>query len=265
VTCYSCHRGAAKPEGSPMIAEKSEPKAQDVQVTEKLTADLPTAEELISKYITAVGGTAAIEKITSRKETGTITARGQTFPIEIFNQDPDKQALVRHTSAGDDVTVFDGQQEWSSIPGRPLREAHGGELDAARIDADLYFPLHIKQFCEDLRVEYPEKIGERQANVVTCDAAGKQPVRLYFDEQSGLLVRMVHYLASALGRIPTQIDYSDYRDYGGVRMPFRWATSEPNGIATMQVDKIEVNIPIDAGRFARPAADSKTAGSVTVK
>jgi len=86
------------------------------------------------------------------------------------------------------------------------------ELEAARIDADLYFPLHVKQLFGDLKSRPPAKIGDRDAYVLQAANAGKPRVELYFDEQSGLLVRMMRYAETPLGRNPTQIDYSDYRD-----------------------------------------------------
>jgi hypothetical protein len=161
ITCYSCHRGSTKPEETPVVASD----VLNAPVAEKLAANLPTADELIHNYIQAVGGAAAIERITSRQEKGTATVAGKSFGVEIFTQDPDKQALIRHTPSGDSAAIFDGQQGWFSFPNRPTREMHEADLEAARIDADLHFPINIKKNCPELRVEYPEKIGTRAANV----------------------------------------------------------------------------------------------------
>ena len=213
VTCYSCHRGSLKPEAVPVVESEVQPKPQTTAASaeEKLPVNMPTADQLIDNYIRALGGAAAIEKITSREEHGTITLGGQAVRIEVFDQDPDKQAVIRHMPAGDSVTVFDGHEGWSSMPGRPVRDMHGADLDAAQMDADLHFPLHIKQAFAELRVEYPEKIGDREAYVISCQKWGRPPVKFYFDEQSGLLVRLVRYAQSPLGLVPTQIDYGDYR------------------------------------------------------
>jgi photosynthetic reaction center cytochrome c subunit len=167
--------------------------------------------------------------------------------------------VVQDTPAGDNVTAFDGHEGWSSAPGRPMREMEGADLEAARIDADLHFPLHIKQDCAKLRVEYPEKIGDHEAHVVSCANVGKPPLKLYFDEQSGLLVRLVRYAESPIGLVPTQIDYSDYRDASGVKIPFHWTIAEPNGSAATQLESIQENVVIDAARFAKPATAAKPA------
>jgi len=160
--------------------------------------------------------------------------------------------LIRHTPSGESAAIFDGQQGWFSFPNRPTREMHEADLEAARIDADLHFPINIKKNCAELRVEYPEKIGRRPANVISCANVGKPPLTLYFDDQSKLLVRIVRYTPSPLGTVPTQIDYSDYRDADGVKVPFRWTVAQPDGIATTRLEQVQQNIPIDPARFAQP-------------
>jgi photosynthetic reaction center cytochrome c subunit len=137
-----------------------------------------------------------------------------------------------------------------------VREMHGADLDAAQIDADLRFPLHIRELFTELRVEYPEKVGDRDAYVISCTNVGKPPVKLYFDKQSGLLVRLVWYAASPLGLVPTQIDYGDYRDAGGVPTPFRRTIAQTDGISVTQFEEIQLNIPVDDARFAKPHSPS---------
>ena len=128
----------------------------------------------------------------------------------------------------------------------------GGELDGAKLDADFYFPLHVRQVFSQLRVERPEKIGDQETDLVVGANPGQPPVRLYFSAQSGLLVRLMRYAETPLGRNPTQIDYADYRDADGIRVPFRWTIARPGGRFTIQVDQIQQNVPIDDAKFAEP-------------
>ena len=79
-------------------------------------------------------------------------------------------------------------------------------------------------------------------------------MKLYFDEQSGLLVRLVRYADSPLGLVPTQIDYGDYRNVEGVEVPFRRTVSQAAEISTLQLTAIEQNIPIDDAMFTKPPA-----------
>ncbi|MGC2057249.1 MAG: hypothetical protein WA653_03255, partial [Candidatus Sulfotelmatobacter sp.] len=187
-----------------------------------------------------------------RREQGTAISEGQSVDIEIFDEGPDKQALVRHMPKGESITVFDGVEGWSVMPGRPLRDMRGADIDAARIDADLQFPLHIKQFFAELRVEYPEKIGDHEAYVVSGQREGQPPVKLYFDEQSGLLVRLVRYVESPLGALPIQVDYADYRDVDGVKTPFRRTIVQPGASSTIELEQIQQNVRIDEATFIKP-------------
>jgi photosynthetic reaction center cytochrome c subunit len=254
VTCYSCHRGAPNPLTVPLVGGESRPApAASESSGPKLPENLPTVAQLIDDYVRALGGSAAIEKITTRIEKGSASFRGQSQSVEIFTQSPDKLSVVRRMSDGGSfVTTFDGQEGWSSAPGRPPREMHEADITAARMDADLQFPVHIQQLFPELRFEYPEKIADRDAYLLLAVRAGQPPVRLYFDEQSGLLVRVIRYAETPLGRNPTQIDYFDYRDVDGVQVPFRVTTSQPGNTSTIQFDEVRQNVPIDAAQFAKP-------------
>jgi photosynthetic reaction center cytochrome c subunit len=254
VTCYSCHRGSLKPEGTPRVDDEGQSKsrAAAVPAEEKLAVNMPTANEMIDAYIRALGGAAAIERITSREEIGSTTVGGQAIRTEVFDQDPDKQTVIRHLPAGDGMTVFNGHEGWTSMPGRPVRDMHGADLDGAQIDADLHFPLHIEQTFAELRVEYPENVGNREAYVVSGTREGQPPVKFYFDEQSGLLERLVRYTSSPLGLVPTRIDYGDYRNVDGVETPFRWTVAQPGESSTFQVEQARQNVPIDDREFAKP-------------
>jgi photosynthetic reaction center cytochrome c subunit len=262
VTCYSCHRGAPNPLTIPAVGAESQPHpaaagghavAGNAPAAPSLPANLPTVSQLLDNYIRALGGSAAIEKITTRLEKGSTTFHGQPQAVEIFTQAPDKQSIVRHMSGGESVvTTFDGRSGWSIAPDRPAREMHEADLAAARIDADLQFPLHIQQIFPGLRLEYPEKINDRDAYLLLAIREGQPPVKLYFDEQSGLLVRMIRYSETPLGRNPTQIDYADYREVNGVEIPLRVTTSQPGNASTIQFEEVQQNLAIDPAKFAKP-------------
>jgi photosynthetic reaction center cytochrome c subunit len=129
----------------------------------------------------------------------------------------------------------------------------GEDLDAARIEAELSFPARVKQVLTDLRVGFPAMIDDREVQVVQGTSAGRVVTTLYFDGESGLLVRLVRQTDSPVGRIPTQIDYADYRVVSGVKVPFRWTVTWLDGRATIELSDFQPNVPIDAARFARPS------------
>ncbi len=271
VTCYSCHRGSAHPMAIPVVVTEeakqisSEPHGPEtVKPVEMPAASSqensgPTADQLMEKYIQAVGGAAAVDKITSRVMKGTIDFGGHSLPIEVYAKDPEKRISFTHMADGDSVTVFNGQEGWLGSPGRPVREMHGSDLDAAAIDADLHLATHLKKMFDQTQVRGKEQVGDRQAYVVSGRREGKTPIQLYFDADSGLLLRLVRYGDTALGWMPTQIDYADYRDSNGVEVPYRWTLARPNGRFTIQISELQQNVPVDDAKFVKPAAPAPEA------
>jgi len=260
VTCYSCHRGHIKPVGIPLVMGEepkqviAEARMPEEEKGEGVQATGPTADQLLDKYLQAVGGAAAIGKITSRVMKGSITFGDRNIPIDIFSKDPDKRILFTHTPDGDSVTAFDGHEGWLGFPGHPAREMHGSELDAAGMDGDLHFATHLKGMFIEEQVGSAEKVGDQEAYLMIGWREGKPPLRLYFDEKSGLLVRLVRYGETPLGLMPTQIDYADYREAGGVKIPYRWTLARPGGRFTIQVSDVKQNVPVDEAKFAKPPA-----------
>ncbi|HKF05176.1 MAG TPA: c-type cytochrome [Candidatus Sulfotelmatobacter sp.] len=262
VTCYSCHRGSVQPAAIPavMIEEPRQPMGEPHRAeADKASSDAkestgPTADQLLDKYIQAVGGASAVDKISSRVMKGSIDFSGKSLPIDIYARDPEKRISLTHMPNGDSVTAFNGKEGWLGTPGRPLREMHGSDLDGAAIDADLHLATDFKQMFSKMRVEGTEKIDDHQTQVVVGERQDKTPIRLYFDEQSGLLVRLVRFGETALGWLPTQIDYADYRELNGVKVPYRWTLARPSGKFTIQVSEMQQNVPVDDAKFVKPEA-----------
>jgi len=264
VTCYSCHRGAADPIATPLVAtEDPKPEPEPSKTPGDAKPVLPPADQLLDKYLSAIGGAAALQKVTSRVEKGKIDANGHQLPIEVFAKAPDKRISSMHLPNGDSITAFDGKQGWLSNAGHPHMMS-AAENDAARIDSDFYFASHVKTLFQKFTVVPGEKIDGHDTYLVFGRNEGQPPLHLYFDQQSGLLLRLVRYAETALGRMPTQIDYSDYRDADGVKIPFRWTLARPGNRFTIQIDDVKQNVPVDDAKFAPPPPpsppDKKPAG-----
>jgi photosynthetic reaction center cytochrome c subunit len=253
VTCFSCHRGSKDPVATPIITdEEGKPAAEEEKKAGEAKATLPSADELLDKYLAAIGGADALQKITSRVQKGTITAfGGQHFPVDIYSKAPDKRLSVMHLQGGDSLTGFDGKQGWLSVPGR-VHTMSTAENAAARIDADLYLPAHLKTLCQKFSVDSGQKIDGHDTYMVAGRTEGQPPLRLYLDKESGLLLRLVRYAETPVGRNPTQIDYGDYRDANGVKAPFRWTLARPGNRFIIQVEQLQQNVPVDDSKFAAP-------------
>jgi photosynthetic reaction center cytochrome c subunit len=252
VTCYSCHRGSTDPVSTPVISNEEERPVDEGELAGEAKASLPAPEQLLDKYLAAVGGAEALEKITSRVQKGTLTAfGGQHFPVDVYAKAPDKRLSIVRLAGGDSVTAFDGKQGWLSVPGR-VHVMSGAENDGARIDADLYFPAHLKKLYRRFSVDSGEKIDGHDTYMVVGRTEDQPPLRLYLDKESGLLLRLIRYVETPLGRNPTQIDYADYRDSNGVKIPFRWTLARPGNRFTIQIEQVQQNVPIDDSKFAPP-------------
>ena len=259
VTCYSCHRGFSQPVDTPPIAEAG---AQVVPAKEPEDehgappSGMPQIEQIFAKYADVLGGASAIGKLSTRIEKGHINLSGRQFPVDIFSKAPGKRATVIHLPNGDNITAYDGIFGWTSAPDRPAHDISSSEVTSAQAETDLQLPIHVKQLFSELRAGKPDKIDDRDVYVVSGLNAGQLAVKFYFDEHTGLLLRMLRYAESPLGRNPTQIDYADYREQGGVKVPFQRTIARPNSRFTIQIEEVHDNVNVDDAKFARPAAPS---------
>ena len=252
ITCNSCHNGNMHPLGTPPVAQTDVAQEHGEHHEAPPQAAPQSADPFLDKYVAALGGTEAVQKVTSRVQKGNLITGGHETPIEVISKSPYKRVSVSHAPNGDSVTAFDGTVGWMGSPGRPPRDMSVAEADAAKLDADLQFALHLRETFQQFRVGRQEKIGDSQCVAVVATRKDQPPVRLWFDERSGLLVRMVRFVETPLGRNPTQIDYADYRDVEGVKTPLRWTIARPNGRFTIQITDVQQNVPVDDAKFAKP-------------
>jgi outer membrane lipoprotein-sorting protein len=265
VTCYSCHRGGARPEVTPSITELygPPPTREPDQIVEG-PAKGPSADQILDKYIQARGGAQKLGTLTSFAGKGTYQGYAdEKHPVEVFAKAPGQITTIVHSPSGDTTTTYDGRAAWIAAPISdrpvPILELTGGELEGAKLDAAVAFPMRIKPALTQWRVGYPSIIDDRPVQLVQGTSDGRFPVNLYFDTQTGLLVRQVRYTDSPVGLNPTQVDYADYRDVAGVKVPFKWTVSWLDGRSTTELSEVQPNVPIDAAKFARPATPGRPA------
>ena len=263
VTCWTCHHGREIPTTTIALDNlyASPPREDDDVVPPATGPGQLTADQILDKYIQALGGAQRLAAITSFVATGNSIGYGEfggeaefTIFAKAPNQRTTRITFKEHPDRGDSVWAFDGRTGWIKTPRGLLGEYEliGEELDGARLEAQMSFPGQIKQALTNWRVGQRRTIGNRDYNVVQGTGPRGLLATLYFDPQSGLLTRMVRYGPSPVGRVPTQIDYSDYRDVGGVRFPFEYRFSWLDGRYTAKLTDIETNVAIDAARFGRP-------------
>jgi hypothetical protein len=128
----------------------------------------------------------------------------------------------------------------------------GSELDGARLEAQLTFPGRIKQALTNWRGAAQRSIGDRDFVVVQGSGPRGFLATLYFDPKTGLLSRLVRYGPSPIGRMPTQVDYADYRDVNGIKFPFEIKFLWLDGRYTAKLTDVKTNVAVDASKFGRP-------------
>jgi hypothetical protein len=260
VTCYACHRGSEHPKVTPNLANLYGGGApEEPEDTVAQAPGQPSADQILDKYIQALGGAPRLAGLTSFIAKGTSAGYGPESdkrPVEIYAKAPGQRTTIIHTDNGDSTTTCDGRNSaWISAPLRPVPvlALSGGELEGAKLEAELAFPARIKQVLGNWRVGFPVTIGDRDFQVMQGTSAGGVVATLYFDPDTGLLVRLVRYANSVVGRTPTQIDYADYREVAGVKMPFRWTVTWLDGKENFELSEVQPNVPIDATKFSKPA------------
>ena len=258
VSCWTCHRQSDRPQVTPTLdVVYGEPIYWAPDDLFQQAAGAPSPDKVLDKYIQAVGGAERLARLTSFVGKGSSTLYGGGFKsaFEIYVKAPNQRTTIIHQELGDKTMTFDGRAGWLASPVTPVPvlDLTGGELDGARLDAELSIPGRVKQVLGQWRASLPSEIAGRPVNVLQGTGAGGAVATLYFDVGSGLLTRVVRYANSAMGRVPTQIDFDDYRDVAGVKVPYRWSFAWVSGRDVVELSEVQPNVAIDAARFARPA------------
>jgi photosynthetic reaction center cytochrome c subunit len=273
VTCYSCHRSGNAPKNIPSLAEQyGTPPPEDpneVEIVGEPRPGVPSADQVFDRYIQAIGGAAQVARLTSFVAKGTyegFDTGEEPAPVEVYAKAPNQLTTIVHIPQGDSIRTYDGRTGWTTSTGTllplPFLMLAGGNLEGAKLDAELCFPAQIKQTLSEWRTGFPTTvIDDKEVDVVQGTSAAKTPVKLYFDKKSGLLVRLVRYTNTAIGTNPAQVDYADYRDVGGVKMPFHWTVTWTDGRSTTELSSVQPNVPIEASRFAKPAPAPRKPGT----
>lgn len=285
VTCWSCHHGRDRPATTPQLEAVYGPGSTEMDDALTQMPGQPEASEILDKYLQAIGGAQKLAAVKSYIATGNsigFGGFGGGAEVHIYAKSPDQRAthieFKAETGRGEVWRTYNGHMGWikSPLTVLPEYELTGGELDGARLDAQMGFPGQIKQVLTNLRVSLPITISDlpapssqtsqdakataglgqdRLVNVVQGAGPNGMLATLYFDQKSNLLLRMVRYARSPIGRVPTQVDYTDYRDAGGVLMPYHLTFAWLDGRDAIQLNKVETNVPIDAAVFGKPPSN----------
>ena len=282
VTCWTCHHGRDRPSTTPAMEAVYGPGSMESDDVITPAPGTQPADKIIERYLNALGGADELAKVKSYVATGSSVGFGGFGGgghVEIDAKFPDERATFikfdAATGRTDSDRTYNGKLGWIKTPLAVLTDYQltGAELDGARLDAELSFPAQIKQVLTNLRTGLDTTISDlpgpssqtdnqkpdadqpmvdRLVNVVQGTGPRGMLATLYFDQKSGLLLRVIRYGKTPIGRVPTQVDYSDYRGVNGIKMPFRMTFAWLDGRDAIQLSDVKANVAIDEAKFGRP-------------
>lgn len=264
VTCYTCHRGSPKPEG--LLALPDTTSMWVPYGTEAQAPQLPNVDQILDKYVQALGGEQAIRKVTSRMITATRdvpTGPGGTVPMpaqmEQYLKAPNLMVTVNRAPTFSTSEGFDGSSAWVQNMMGMVNDAPTVDLARDKRSGGLYEAVTLKQEYGRMEVQGIDKVNGRDAFLVVGFPQNDSPERLYFDTITGLLLRKVTILPTPFGNSPFEVDYDDYRDSGsGVKIPFwiRMIPATPRSAmasrSSIRIQKVQDNITVDSSKFSKP-------------
>jgi len=249
VSCFTCHRGKPLPVSVPAVGQNLwAPKPAPPK-----DVPLPTVDEILDKYVQALGGAVALQKITSRVARGSrIGADGVLIPEDVYQKAPNK--LLTVTSYPDIVfsNGFNGSEGWGRSSTGGVRELPGQMLTQLKRDSEFYKELRTKELYPKLTLIGKSPVADSEAYVIAATPVTGTPEKLYFDVRTGLLVRRYVESETVFGKFPLQTDYEDYREVDGIKLPFLITWSMPGRIWGRKVTEIKQNVAIDDQQFNLP-------------
>jgi photosynthetic reaction center cytochrome c subunit len=262
VTCWTCHRGSQRPSATPAIdLIYGEPVLYPLDVLPAAQDNQPGVDQIFEKYIQALGGAQRLAALTSYVAKGTSQLFGEDkkSPAEIYAKAPNQLSMIVHESEGDLARTFDGRDGWVMLPLTviELYPLNASALEGAKLDAQLSFPAGIKQSLTNWHVTFSATLDGHDMYVVQGSGGSGMVATLYFDKQTGLLTRAIRYATSAMGRVPTQWDYSDYRPVAGVMIPFKFTYAWISGREEYTLTDVQPNASVNAAIFGRPVQRAK--------
>jgi hypothetical protein len=266
VTCFTCHQGRNIPIGVPNVTNNPLPPALGEDYVASLPPPPPvptvTPAQVIDKYVAALGGAAAVQKVATLDAVGTVTQRrpGRDFPsqqIEIFSKAPGSGLTVTRAGQADNLLAYGATSGWARAGNTAPRDLRKAEADGAMLEDPFNLPAHLKDMLLEAKLDRPRVIRGHEDYVVTGKTRNLPKVDAYFNENTGMLERLVYFNDSLYGQYPTQIDYRDFRDVGGRKVPFAWVISQTrNREYTYAMQDVKA-AAIEDAKFAKPSASSR--------
>ena len=216
----------------------------------------PSVDQILDRYVQAVGGKDAIQKVTSRDMKGTLenSDDGTTSTAEIFAKAPNKYlAVVNLGDGGEMLEGWNGEKGWGKDPDSGLHDTEKAEQIAAKRDYDFYREIRLKELFPKMALSGKTKVDDRDAYIVEATSPDGATEKLYFDAESGLLVRRdFERVTIDDGIVLYEVDYDDYKDVDGLKLPSTVRRKTPDYTLTYRFTEIKQNVPVEDVKFNKP-------------
>lgn len=226
------------------------------QTPSKADAPMPSVDQVLDKYVQALGGKAAIEKLTSREGKGTfeIPAVGASGTLQTFEKAPNKKsAVIDIPGFGTVQQGFDGTAGWAVDPQNGMRDQTGAELAATKLESDFHRDIKLKQLYPKITVKGKDKVGDKDAIVLEATPTEGAVEQWYFDSTTGLLLRTDTEREGPQGKMPVQLFIDQYKEVDGVKIPAVVHQVTPMFTINIKIDEIKHNVPVEDSKFVKPA------------
>jgi hypothetical protein len=179
---------------------------------------------------------------------------GTTGNYEVTQVAPDNFYVLRTSQQGNSEQAFNGTEGWQK-DGRGVSEIRADQLADLKSEYQFFRDLNIKEQYTRKNIRR-DQVNGRDVFVITGTLPNKSRERLFFDAETGLLVRRMGFIETPLGALPAQTDYEDYREVDGVKVPFTVKSYVVGGFfaATRKFTEVKFNVPVESSRFAKPVA-----------
>ena len=251
VTCYTCHRGST-------VIARLPPMPPKESASVRTDVTLPSAEQVLTKYFAAIGGKEAAAKFKTTVMKGTVEfdrdPKERNAQIEVTQKGSDKFLIIRKAPQAVSTIALNGTVGWVKS-GTVSRELSGRDLELSRRAAAAYYSAaKVVAEASKMKVRGTEKIADRDTYVLVFAVDPDTIIRYFFDTQTGLLLRQLTTTRTLLAPVPEQVDFEDYRDVDGVKLPFMVRSSDTStfSTATRRFTEIRHNVAVDDNLFAPP-------------
>jgi len=216
----------------------------------------PSADQILEKYVQAIGGQAAYEKVTTRAMKGSVEMPDDnvTGTAQLYAQAPDRYRLTMDIPGSGVVeTVLDGDHGWEKNPDSGVHAMSRADLETAKRDHHFYRETRLKELYPKLGAVTPAKVNERPVYMIEAAPATGSAEKLYFDAETGLLLkRDFERITLEDGIVQYEVFYRDYRDVDGLKLPATIEQRSPDYTMILKFAEIRNNAPLETAAFAKP-------------